>query len=70
MQKKETVKEFQKSQAIRLADVFLLAPFLVYAGTRKSNLPDWIRVSLIGTGIATFIYNGNNYLKNLNAGKQ
>ena len=63
-EKKETIKEFQKSQFVRLVDVFAIAPILIYAGTRKSLHP-LLRVSLILIGGATAIYNGNNFVKNL-----
>ena len=55
--------EYQKSQNIRLADMFLIGPFLIYVGTKK-ELSQPIKLALIGIGIATIIYNGNNYLKN------
>lgn len=58
-----TFSEYQKSQTIRLVDVFFIAPVLVYAGTKQS-LPNWLRISLIGIGAATFYYNGKNYLIN------
>jgi len=59
----ETVEEVSKSQNIRLIDVFVLAPIMIYAGTHKA-LPMWIRVSLIGMGVATAVYNGKNFLEN------
>jgi len=59
----ETVTEVSKSQNIRLIDVFVLAPIMVYAGTFKS-LPTWVRISLIGMGVATAFYNGKNFLEN------
>lgn len=50
-------------QTIRLIDVLFIGPFLIYVGTNKGlSLP--IRLTLIGLGAATIIYNGNNYLKN------
>jgi hypothetical protein len=59
----ETVTEVSKSQNIRLIDVFVLAPIMVYAGTFKS-LPTWVRISLIGMGVATAFYNGKKFLEN------
>lgn len=50
------------TQNIRLVDVFLIAPLLIYAGTKK-DLATWLRIALIGIGIATLLYNGINYLK-------
>jgi len=50
-------------QDIRLIDVFVLGPFLMYVGMKKElSLP--IRLTLLGFGAATIIYNANNYLKN------
>jgi hypothetical protein len=60
---KTEILEVQKSQNIRLVDVFVIAPICVYAGTQKS-LPTWLRYSLITIGIATAYYNGKNYLEN------
>ncbi len=58
--------EFQKSQQVRLIDVFVIAPFLVYTGIKyKKNLPKIVSAGLVITGLATAIYNGNNYLKNV-----
>jgi len=59
----ETVSEVSKSQTVRLVDVFVLAPIMIYAGTLKS-LPMWVRLSLIGMGVATAVYNGKNFLHN------
>lgn len=59
----ETVTEISKSQYVRLVDVFVLAPIMIYAGTFKA-LPKWVRLSLIGMGVATAVYNGKNFLKN------
>jgi hypothetical protein len=50
-------------QDIRLIDVFIIGPLLIYVGMKKElSLP--VRVALLGFGAATIIYNGNNYLKN------
>ncbi|PWG74043.1 hypothetical protein DF186_19935, partial [Enterococcus hirae] len=62
-EKQETVTEYQKSQYVRLIDVFFIAPVMIYAGTFKT-LPMWLRISLIGIGAATLYYNGKNYLIN------
>lgn len=50
-------------QDIRLIDVFVIGPFLLYVGNKKElSLP--VRLTLLGFGAATIIYNANNYLKN------
>ena len=48
-------------QQVRLLDVFVVAPFLFYVGTRR-ELPQTLRFGLIALGAATLIYNGKNYL--------
>lgn len=68
--RQETVSEFQKSQAIRLVDVFVIAPICVYAGVRYYNtMPKWLSISLISIGVATAVYNGRNYMINQKADK-
>lgn len=51
-----------KSQGVRLVDVFLLGPFMIGAGARSSTLPAWMRVGLVGAGVGTVGYNLVNYL--------
>lgn len=60
---KNTVIETQKSQIIRLADVFLIAPYLIYLST-KEKISSTDKGLLITLGLATLVYNGANYLKN------
>lgn len=55
---------FEKSQAVRLVDVFAVGPLLIWAGARSSNLPGWMRGALAVTGAATIAYNGSNYIRN------
>lgn len=51
----------QRYQFVRLIDVFVLAPTMVYAATFKS-LPNYIRLILFVSGICTLVFNGTNYL--------
>jgi hypothetical protein len=51
-------------QNIRLLDVFVVAPFLFYVGTRK-ELSQTLRLGVIVLATATLIYNGKNYLNAL-----
>ena len=61
---KATITEVSKSQTIRLIDVFVIAPILIYAGVQyRKELPKWLSISLIVIGGATFYYNGKNYLE-------
>tara|TARA_R100001079_G_scaffold75075_1_gene40156 strand:+ start:79 stop:318 length:240 start_codon:yes stop_codon:yes gene_type:complete len=61
---KSTIVEYQKSQAVRLYDVFLLAPFLLYVGYKAKGISKFERYGIYFIGISTILYNGRNYLKN------
>jgi len=62
---KSKIEEVQKSQIIRLADVFLIAPFLFYVSSKKS-INRFDRNMLFGLAVATLVYNGINYIENKN----
>ena len=59
-----TDKQEYQDQIIRVIDVFVLGPFLIYVSTIKT-LPKHIRVILLLIGVLTIIYNGNNYIKTI-----
>jgi len=50
-----------KSQQVRALDVVVLGPFMVWAGSRAKS--PTARLGLVVSGIATILYNYNNYLK-------
>ena len=50
-----------KTQNVRLIDVFLLGPFMIWAGMELKN--DFAKIAMIGSGIATMYYNGQNFLE-------
>ncbi len=56
------MSEISKSQSIRLIDVVLLGPFMIYAGTKLPTRT--MQTTMIVAGILTITYNLNNYLKN------
>ena len=61
----ETTNEKLQSdryQAVRLIDVFVLAPAMVYAST-FTQMPDYVRLILFVSGVATLVFNGQNYLE-------
>jgi hypothetical protein len=58
-----SIEEINKSQLLRLWDVFLLGPILIYISKNKSLKP-WERNFLMASGALTMIYNGKNYLLN------
>lgn len=62
--RQETIPEYQKSQNIRLIDVLVIGPVLIYAGVKNSNLHPILRASLAIIGVCTIYYNGKNYLIN------
>ena len=49
-----------KSQTVRLVDVLLLGPFMVWAAGART-LPPWARLLLGVAGVATIAYNARNY---------
>ena len=55
-----TSHEISKSQSVRLADIFLYGPFMIWAATRK-EIPAWGRWLLASLGIGTIYYNARNY---------
>ena len=57
------IEEIKKSQFVRLWDVFVLGPAMIYIGS-TGKLKEWEKMLLIGAGIGTVWYNGRNYLKN------
>jgi len=50
-------------QNVRLADILLIGPFLIYAG-RKKQLTKTEKTVLVLFGIGTIIYNGDRFLRN------
>lgn len=52
-------------QNMRLIDIIVISPFLIYASTLKNN-PSWVRISLFTLGITTFLYNGIDYIHEKN----
>lgn len=56
---------FDKSQMVRLLDVFVLGPFMIwYALQSWGMMPDVAVTPLLLLGILTIVYNGVNYLGN------
>lgn len=53
----------EKTQEIRLVDIFLLAPFLVWFGITATGVPQWAKFVMVISGILTAAYNGRNYLR-------
>lgn len=60
-------QQIEKSQEVRLIDVFILAPFMVWFGMKAEGVPKLAKTAMIVSGILTALYNGRNYL--INTGK-
>ena len=54
----------EKSQRVRLIDVFIIAPYLIFI-SQKKTINNIDQQFLLITGIAALFYNLNNYLENL-----
>lgn len=52
-----------KTQTIRLVDVFVLGPGMIAYAAKWKDPPQWARIALALTGVATIIYNGRNYMR-------
>ena len=65
MQRLEPIESVSKSQAVRLFDVFVLGPWLVWLGARSARRGSGFeRAALVSVGLGTILYNGSNYLEN------
>lgn len=49
-----------KSQSVRLLDVFLIGPFMLYAA-KKGRMTNGERLFMALLGVATIAYNARNY---------
>lgn len=57
---------FEKSQGLRLIDVFILGPFMIwYALCTKSCMDTISFAALFTFGLLTILYNGYNYVANV-----
>lgn len=63
------MSELSKSQNVRLLDVFVLGPVLIYAATQKKQ-SELLRLSVGVIGVATILYNWRNYQAIKNAANQ
>jgi hypothetical protein len=52
-----------KSQPVRLLDVFVVGPMMIAGGRAWSKRSPWSGVALGILGVATILYNADNYLK-------
>jgi|APSaa5957512576_1039674.scaffolds.fasta_scaffold280472_1 hypothetical protein len=62
------LNEVVKTQRIRMIDVWVLGPLMLYAAHLLPKRHELTRVALAGTGIATIVYNWRNYKRVEGAG--
>lgn len=59
-----TEKTYQEwVQLVRLLDVFLLGPLMIYAGVKSKDLPPLAKSGLVIFGLCTIAFNGSQWLK-------
>lgn len=51
-------------QEIRLIDVFLLGPFMIWFGVNATGVPEWAGILMVISGVLIIAYNAKNYLRN------
>ena len=61
--KTSLMQELGKPQTVRLGDVFLFGPLLIYVAMQKDKLSPAIKFSRLSAGIGTIIYNLHNYVQ-------
>jgi hypothetical protein len=54
-------------QPVRILDIFIIAPVLMYASTKIEDKP--LKTGVFIIGLCTLLYNGYNYINNLKKGK-
>lgn len=59
---KQQCLEPPKHQEIRLVDVFMVGPLMMYTGLRKSELHPAARLTSTLVGFGTIVFNGLNWL--------
>jgi hypothetical protein len=57
-----------KTQTIRLLDVFVLGPFMVWYAMQSRDMPNAARWALGIAGVLTITYNANNYRREASRG--
>ena len=57
------MNEVQKTQEVRLFDVFIIGPFLMYMGMKSGKMTSNEQIILALFGLGTILYNGKNYFE-------
>ena len=52
------VDKDEETPLIRILDVIAIGPLMIYTEAKaKDDLPEWLRVALVGFGATTIVYN-------------
>jgi hypothetical protein len=68
MKSPHTIDAFSKAQRIRMIDVLILGPLMIYVGTRARPLENWEKLSMAFFGATTIGYNWYYFQKNKKLG--
>ena len=52
----------KKAQSVRIIDVLILGPFMIWFGIIAEAVPLWAKIVMIFSGIMTILYNAKNWL--------
>lgn len=55
----------EKTADIRLLDVFVLGPFMIWFGLQARGMPEWAKTAMIAAGIGTIVYNAMTYRESI-----
>ena len=55
--------EIGKTQQVRLVDVFLLGPFMVWFAAAAQGVPQWARATMAVAGVLTSFYNAHHFVR-------
>jgi len=69
MDDQQTVTEVKKAQYVRLLDVGVFGPLMIYTALGKTP-PPIVKNAMVLIGIGTIVYNGYNYLEQQKALKK
>jgi hypothetical protein len=56
-----------KGQGVRVFDVLILGPFMMWFGWQAREMPTWARYAMMISGAGTSIYNGVNFVRRMQA---
>ena len=57
------IVDIGKPQAVRLADIAVFGPMMIYSGLNK-KMPRWLRWGIVIVGVGTIVYNFHYYMVN------